>query len=475
MITWTNQYLDELEGEDVGCGGTGLVWLHVVCGCDKCWMFCQILLNAFGDGLCDISKDSLVKHLEKLECHFTWMLKKEDCDIDDVVERIRDQITFDPPIYKHRNYNLLAYVKYLTGEFSEVVSHLQKAEEHVNESQFDNKDAKKIVIYANFAWFYLHTNQLEDALSYAEKVDEIQNKYQSSENQSILFVEIYGEQAWSLLGFCGQYCERAVECFKQALIFGPEEPDLNSGHAMAEWRLLSYNRQSPQTEDHTILKLLGRAVKLNPKDVKAKVMLGLAYQALKESEKARKFIEEALEQEPNGSVELTDIAKFYRRERKYDEAIEHLKKVIELKPKSCNAHFQIGLCYRNKANPHYYPTNTKRVEDIQSALAHFEQATELKKSFVVAYIHVAEMYVWCSKFKKAEEVFYKVLNMENLTEEEKQEIHFKYGLCEEQYMKNQDEAIRHYKEVINIQKPTFIRENALNKLEHLEKRRYQQY
>ncbi len=42
---------DDLGGEDVGCGGPGLVWLHVVCGCEAGWMYCQILWNAFGDGL----------------------------------------------------------------------------------------------------------------------------------------------------------------------------------------------------------------------------------------------------------------------------------------------------------------------------------------------------------------------------------------------------------------------------------------
>ncbi len=42
---------DDLGGEDAGCGGLGLVWLHVVCGCEAGWMYCQILWNAFGDGL----------------------------------------------------------------------------------------------------------------------------------------------------------------------------------------------------------------------------------------------------------------------------------------------------------------------------------------------------------------------------------------------------------------------------------------
>ncbi len=42
---------DDLGGEDAGCGGPGLMWLHVVCGCEAGWMYCQIIWNTFGDGL----------------------------------------------------------------------------------------------------------------------------------------------------------------------------------------------------------------------------------------------------------------------------------------------------------------------------------------------------------------------------------------------------------------------------------------
>ncbi len=42
---------DDLGGEDAGCGGPGLVWLHMLCDCEAGWMYCQILWNAFGDGL----------------------------------------------------------------------------------------------------------------------------------------------------------------------------------------------------------------------------------------------------------------------------------------------------------------------------------------------------------------------------------------------------------------------------------------
>ncbi len=38
----------DLGGGDAGCGGPGLVWLHMVCGCEAGWMYCQILWNTFG-------------------------------------------------------------------------------------------------------------------------------------------------------------------------------------------------------------------------------------------------------------------------------------------------------------------------------------------------------------------------------------------------------------------------------------------
>ncbi len=52
MLTSANRLLqqltgwlfsDDLGGEDAGCGGPGLVWLHMVCGCEPGLIYCQIL------------------------------------------------------------------------------------------------------------------------------------------------------------------------------------------------------------------------------------------------------------------------------------------------------------------------------------------------------------------------------------------------------------------------------------------------
>jgi hypothetical protein len=34
---------DHPAGEEAGCGGPGLAWLHVACGCEAGWTYCQIL------------------------------------------------------------------------------------------------------------------------------------------------------------------------------------------------------------------------------------------------------------------------------------------------------------------------------------------------------------------------------------------------------------------------------------------------
>ena len=35
--------LDDPTGEEAGCGCPGLAWVHMVCGCEAGWTYCQIL------------------------------------------------------------------------------------------------------------------------------------------------------------------------------------------------------------------------------------------------------------------------------------------------------------------------------------------------------------------------------------------------------------------------------------------------
>ncbi len=66
---------DDFGGKDVGCGGPGLVWLHVVCGCEAGWMYCHIIWKAFGDGLWEINEHSI--HMQQL----WWTFLQSACQL----------------------------------------------------------------------------------------------------------------------------------------------------------------------------------------------------------------------------------------------------------------------------------------------------------------------------------------------------------------------------------------------------------
>ncbi|KAK9400687.1 IFIT5: Interferon-induced protein with tetratricopeptide repeats 5 [Crotalus adamanteus] len=78
-----------------------------------------------------LSQEGLKEILQQFECHFTWMLQKEHIHPDELEERIAEQIQFLINKSKIRNYNLLAYVKFLNNKKEEALENLQKAEETV--------------------------------------------------------------------------------------------------------------------------------------------------------------------------------------------------------------------------------------------------------------------------------------------------------------------------------------------------------
>ncbi|XP_068111346.1 interferon-induced protein with tetratricopeptide repeats 1-like [Hyperolius riggenbachi] len=421
-----------------------------------------------------ISKKSLKDRLEKLQCHFTWDLLGEGTDIDQTEDRLYDQIVFVSRGYKHRMYNLLAYVKYASGDTSEAMLQLQKAEAQFHESiTSEDTDVTRVVLYSNYAWLCYHQGQIYKGHAFANKVETI---YESSQIQNILQLEIYSEQGWAYFLFTK--LEKAAECFEKALKLDPENPELNSGYAMTLYRY--ENLKIPQNPPNRSIIFLDRALKLNPKDTVVKALLALKHQDLNNFAEGDVLIEQALQEEPESPYVLRYVAKYYRRKGVVEEAIVILKKAISLTPTSSVLHNQLGMCYKkliavNRKSAHEAkvkgePTLQYRLqtdEALASALFHMEKAVELKKTSVLAYILLAELYIKAKEYQKAEEAFHKAESMGHITCIEKQELHLEWGLYEERCTKSDYEAIKHYKEVIKIEKPTKYRDYAIVDLKRI--------
>ncbi|XP_071987415.1 interferon-induced protein with tetratricopeptide repeats 5-like isoform X1 [Engystomops pustulosus] len=410
------------------------------------------------------SKTAMKLRLLQLKCHFTWKLLVQDTDPEELEERLFSQLTFLVTKNKYMVHNLLAYVMHLRGDHTKAIDHLKKAEEMIEEKNPEENSKKYLVTYGNYAWVSYYLNRYEDSQKYIEKIEQI---YKDLKDKAEI-AEIYGEKAWSLLKFCGQYYEDAKQSFEKALELEPEDPEWITGYATVVYRLEGFNKKPSPASTCKSLDLLKRAVEMNPTDAVVKALLALKLQDLNRTDEGIKYIEEAMEQAPKLPYLLRYVAKFYRRAGMIDDALSVLKTAVDVNPNSGFQHHQIGLCYRLKYFIQKKKFGNKRGEGlekemndlIQNAIFHFEKTLEFKKTFVYAHVDLANMYSEAKEYQKAEDTFKTVLAFPSLKDEEKQQVYYNYGQFKEFCMRSEPEAIDYYKNCLQIKKSQKEREFA---------------
>ncbi|XP_044154357.1 interferon-induced protein with tetratricopeptide repeats 5-like [Bufo gargarizans] len=423
-------------------------------------------------------KGTLKLRLLQLKCHFTWKLLLKDTDPDELADKLYDQLTFLVTKNKYMVYNLLAYVMHLKGDNTQAIAHLEQAEEMIKEN--NPTDQKYLVTYGNYAWVFYYLNQYEDSQKYIDKVEHIYKELKDTTDVA----EMYGDKAWSLLHCGRRYYEESKQCFLKALELEPEDPEWNSGYATVIFRLDSFDGRKCPASECKSLELLERAVEKNPNDAVVKSLLALKLQDLNRTDEGKIYIEEAINQAPNLPYLLRYVAKFYRRAGMLDDALRVLQTAADLIPTSGFLHHQIGLCYRRKylnekmrfgnRNSYMSQMDTKKFNDLlQNTLFHFEKALEYKKTFVYAYIDLANMYCEVKKYKKAEDTFKTVMAFTTLIDEEKQQIYYSYGRFKEYNMRSESEAINYYKKSVQFTFCTKEREFSAKSLKRIASKKIQ--
>ncbi|KAM3913282.1 interferon-induced protein with tetratricopeptide repeats 5-like [Leptodactylus fuscus] len=424
--------------------------------------------------LSKLPKGALKMRLLQLKCHFTWKLLLKNKELDELEDKFSNQLTFLVTKNKYMVYNLLAYVMYLRRNYTQAKDNLEKAEEMIKENNPDGTDQKYLVTYGDYAWVFYNLNRYEDCQQYIEKVEEIYKELKGAPD----IADIYGEKAWSLLQFSGQYYEDAKQCFEKALELEPEEPEWITGYATVVYRLEGFWGGNFPASECKSLDLLKRAVEKNPNDAVVKALLALKLQDLDRTDEGRPYIEEAIKQAPNLPYLLRYVAKFYRRAAMVDEALHVLKTAVDLIPNSGFLHHQIGLCYRQKylmckkqfGNWNFYNKykDSEEVKDlIQNTLFHFEKTMEVKKTFVYGFIDLANMYSETNEYQKADDTFRTVMAFTDLEDDEKQQVFYNYGRFKEYHMKSESQAIDYYKKCMQITLPIRDRERCEESLKRI--------
>uniref|UniRef100_A0A5F9CKL7 Interferon induced protein with tetratricopeptide repeats 5 n=1 Tax=Oryctolagus cuniculus TaxID=9986 RepID=A0A5F9CKL7_RABIT len=403
----------------------------------------------------DISKDSLKAILLELECHFTWNLLKKDIDLFEVEDTIGQQLEFLTTKSRLALYNLLAYVKHLKGQNKDALKCLEQAEAIIQQEHADEKEVRSLVTWGNYAWVSYRMGRFEEVQKYIDQVGNVCKKLSSPSNYKLQCPAIDCEKGWALLKFGGKYYQKAKVAFEKALEAEPDNPEFNIGYAITVYRLDNFDEEG--SIKSFSLGPLRKAVALNPHDTYIKVFLALKLQDVHAEAEGERYIEEILEQTSQPYV-LRYAAKFYRRKKSWDKALQLLKKALEATPNSSFLHHQMGLCYRaqmiqiKKATRNRPKGKDKLKVDelIASAIFHFRAAVEQDSMFVFAYLDLASMYAEGGQHRNAEDIFQKALCLEHITDDHKQQIHYHYGRFQEFHRKSDYAAIHHYLEALKV-------------------------
>ncbi|KAK7811499.1 hypothetical protein U0070_008700 [Myodes glareolus] len=204
-----------------------------------------------------------------------------------------------------------------------------------------------------------------------------------------------------------------MACFAKALEAEPENPEYSIGYAITAYR--------EDCDDNNIsLEPLRKAVMLNPTYTYTKVYLALKLQDVGETEEAERHIEEALSSTSCQTYVFRYAAKYFRRKRCIDQALQLLHKALQTSPDSGYLRYQIGLCYKKqiiqlKTSRNKQPRRQSNMNEMaQRTICEFQKTVELWPTFEMAYVCMAKVQAEIRQYEEAEANFQKALNMKNL-------------------------------------------------------------
>lgn len=143
--------------------------------------------------------------------------------------------------------------------------------------------------------------------------------------------------------------------------------------------------------DEKAAKYLEKAIQILPADHYSRNNLGIVYGRLGQSEKALREFLIAIQLEPEGYFAKWNLALFYHQQKKYKNAEEIYKFLIEKTPGDGQLHFQLGLLWKDMGC-------------IEESVSELLKAIELAPSIINPYEELGSLYL--SRVKDVEKAIY---------------------------------------------------------------------
>uniref|UniRef100_A0A3B5QNB1 Interferon-induced protein with tetratricopeptide repeats 5-like n=1 Tax=Xiphophorus maculatus TaxID=8083 RepID=A0A3B5QNB1_XIPMA len=382
------------------------------------------------------SQSVLFSRLQQLQSHFTWDLKKEDMELENLSTRLEEHITLElgRPGAVALSYSLLAYVRYVRCLPPDSVSY---------RLQFSGQFERRLIVtYGDLAWLNYHTGNFTKSQTYYQR-----KKYPNS-SSDVLHPEVYGEKAWTYLKLSKSHYPKAIKCFERALEVQKDDSEWNAGYAIALFRT-----ERVSATDSAAITQLRRALELSPDDGVLLSMLAVKLGVEKKYEEAKSLVEKTLKVAPDNPHAMRYISKYLRYQ--VGVSIVLLERALERSNTSAFIYHQLGLCYKRKKlneqkSQHF---DKQKVQQLRrQCILYLEKAVKIRPSFWFARLDLALMYGEEKDLSRAEEMFQHCFKkssdkLDSLPVHDRQLIHQRYAEFHLYHTKKQDEAITHYTEV----------------------------
>lgn len=167
-----------------------------------------------------------------------------------------------------------------------------------------------------------------------------------------------------------------------------------------------YRRKAEQAEERGDAQTCGhfmeKVVALDPENPEALYALGLAYEKIREPDKARDCYRRVLKLQAKHAKARFRIGMLLLRKQEFKAAIKAFETARKQEPRSTDIHFRLGQAY-------------DRIQEHEKAISHFNKAVEIDPEFLPAYKNMALTYDSMNKHKQALACLKRALELEELS------------------------------------------------------------
>ncbi len=148
-----------------------------------------------------------------------------------------------------------------------------------------------------------------------------------------------------------------------------------------------------------------QAIKLDPKNSKAHLLLGLTYANTGDFDQAVKYSQNSLSIEPSFAA-YHNLGLIYANKGEYEKAQMAYEKALELNPSSYRAWYELALIHagNNAGNGHF-----------DEAITSYKKVLEMNPQFADAYLGLGAAFYWSGDKESAQEMVRQLESLEMKT------------------------------------------------------------